>query len=287
MAAGYVRDLVYDVGMCYGEDTEYYLKKGFRVIAFEADPDLARACRKKFAEPLLSGDVTIVEGAIVDPSYSAETVQFYKNMASTVWGTTSSNFAERNSTFGANSVLIQVPRVNFLDCLVKYGVPYYLKVDIEGMDMVCLRALLNIEGRPAFVSIESDKIDFEKVSDELKTLRQLGYTSFQAVQQATVHRQTVPRPPREGVVIDHVFQKGASGLFGKDLKPQWKTIDEVVDQYKRVFAMYRVWGEDYGLAQRFFPLKVVRKGLSIALNRGIPGWYDTHARHSSESGQPS
>ena len=34
------KDLIYDVGMHKGEDTEFYLRKGFRVIAIEADPDL-------------------------------------------------------------------------------------------------------------------------------------------------------------------------------------------------------------------------------------------------------
>jgi hypothetical protein len=34
-------DLVYDVGFHQGEDTAFYLKKGFRVVAFEAHPRLA------------------------------------------------------------------------------------------------------------------------------------------------------------------------------------------------------------------------------------------------------
>ena len=31
------RDLLYDVGMHRGEDAEFYLRKGFRVIGFDAD----------------------------------------------------------------------------------------------------------------------------------------------------------------------------------------------------------------------------------------------------------
>jgi 16S rRNA A1518/A1519 N6-dimethyltransferase RsmA/KsgA/DIM1 with predicted DNA glycosylase/AP lyase activity len=37
------KDLIYDVGMHHGEDTEFYLRKGFRVVAFEADPDKGQA----------------------------------------------------------------------------------------------------------------------------------------------------------------------------------------------------------------------------------------------------
>ena len=44
------KDLIFDIGMHKGEDTEFYLKKGFRVVAIEADPDLANLCRKRFKE---------------------------------------------------------------------------------------------------------------------------------------------------------------------------------------------------------------------------------------------
>jgi FkbM family methyltransferase len=284
MAAGYLRDLIYDVGMHKGEDTEFYLKKGFRVIAFEADSDLAASARTKFSDYIENGKLIIVEGAIVDPSYPADTVEFYKNNKNTLWGTASPYFAERNITFGAESTIIRVPRIDFADCLAKLGIPYYLKIDIEGMDTVCLRALLQVEGRPAYVSIESDKRDFEEVAEELEILTRLGYMRFQVIQQTTVHRQVIPHPSQEGVAIEHVFNRGASGLFGKDLPAPWKTLDQVRDQYKKIFVDYKIWGEDFGLAQKFFPLKVVRKGLSILLDRRIPGWYDTHAKHSSELG---
>jgi hypothetical protein len=31
-------DLIYDVGLHLGEDSEFYLKKGFNVVAVEANP---------------------------------------------------------------------------------------------------------------------------------------------------------------------------------------------------------------------------------------------------------
>ena len=46
------KDLVYDVGLHKGEDTEYYLKKGFRVIAIEANPQLISECKARFREAI-------------------------------------------------------------------------------------------------------------------------------------------------------------------------------------------------------------------------------------------
>jgi FkbM family methyltransferase len=132
MAANCVRDLIYDVGMHSGEDTEFYLKKGFRVIAFEANSDLAASARSKFHDYIAKDKLVIVHGAIVDSSYSGDTVEFYMNNKNSLWGTVSPYFAERNSALGADSTLIRVPRINFFNCLAKLGVPYYLKIDIEG-----------------------------------------------------------------------------------------------------------------------------------------------------------
>lgn len=43
-----VNDLIFDIGMYKGEDTDFYLKRGFRVIAFEANPDMIALLRATF-----------------------------------------------------------------------------------------------------------------------------------------------------------------------------------------------------------------------------------------------
>ena len=48
-------DLIYDVGMHRGEDTQFYLRKGFRVVAFEANPENVSFCRNKFRESIDHG----------------------------------------------------------------------------------------------------------------------------------------------------------------------------------------------------------------------------------------
>src|SRR5271156_3521479 len=74
-------DLVYDVGMHQGEDTDYYLKKGFRVVGFEANPKLVAKSRSRFADAIREQRLIIVEGAITDkPAGTNEsTVSFYEN----------------------------------------------------------------------------------------------------------------------------------------------------------------------------------------------------------------
>jgi 16S rRNA A1518/A1519 N6-dimethyltransferase RsmA/KsgA/DIM1 with predicted DNA glycosylase/AP lyase activity len=59
-------NLIFDIGLHQGEDTEFYLEKGFEVVAFEADPVLADQCRRKFSDQIADQRLVIVEGAIVD-----------------------------------------------------------------------------------------------------------------------------------------------------------------------------------------------------------------------------
>jgi hypothetical protein len=54
-------DLIYDVGLHKGEDAEFYLRKGFRVVAFEADPDLIAFCKGRLKEFIDQGQLTIVQ----------------------------------------------------------------------------------------------------------------------------------------------------------------------------------------------------------------------------------
>jgi 16S rRNA A1518/A1519 N6-dimethyltransferase RsmA/KsgA/DIM1 with predicted DNA glycosylase/AP lyase activity len=57
-------DLIYDVGMRCGEDTEYYLEGGFRVLAIEADPYLVNRARQRFSREIETRQLTILNVGI-------------------------------------------------------------------------------------------------------------------------------------------------------------------------------------------------------------------------------
>jgi FkbM family methyltransferase len=276
-------DLLYDVGMHKGEDTDYYLKKGFKVIGFEADPDLAAHCRSRFSNEIENGRLIIVEGAIIEwlpGETKGQAVKFHKNKNNTVWGTVADDWAHRNEILGTSNEVIDVPIVNFAQCLQEYGIPHYLKIDIEGMDTVCLRALLNFEQKPSYISIESEKVTFGNLIEELNLFTQLGYSRFKAIQQNGISNQAEPNPSKEGYYVGYRFQEGSSGLFGEDLPGEWKNYKQIINEYKIIFQLYKLFG-DYGKLNRCFVGKVLREKLSELLRRPIPGWYDTHAKHSS------
>lgn len=277
-------DLIYDVGLHLGEDTGFYLKKGFRVIAFEADPDLSARCREMFEAQIREGRLVIVEGAIVpeeqarDPSSQ---VTFYRNLDVSVWGTTHKPWADRNQQLGSRVAEITVPCVDFADALRRYGIPYYMKIDIEGGDFACLEALARFEQRPDFLSLESDKLSLERVEREIRTLESLGYHTFAAVQQGVVQHQAVPDPSLEGRSVQHRFTRGSSGLFGRDLQVRWMPAHDVLRRYREIYRNYRMFGDASFFGRNALARKLLRLVEKLSRRR-IPGWYDTHARLGPE-----
>jgi FkbM family methyltransferase len=286
------KDLIYDVGMHRGEDTQFYLRKGFRVVAFEADPEHVNFCRTKFAEFINQGQLKIVEGAITNlPTVEAsrKTVSFYKNEQVSVWGTICPELVERHKKVGARSRIIEVYAVNFEHAIKEHGMPYYMKIDIEGSDMVCLNALRRFRERPDYISIESDKTSFSKIRHEIDLLGELGYHSFQAIEQSGIPMSlSPPFPPREGTYAAQSFELGSSGLFGAELEGDWKSKNQILRQYRVIRIGYFLVGDD-GIMKRWRfrgagRLQSCAKRLLHWFTRAaVPGWYDTHARYSYET----
>ena len=278
--SGKYKDLIYDVGMHKGEDTHFYLKKGFRVIAFEADPDLAEHCRYRFSEHVKDGRLTIVEGAIAEPNLSHAMIRFYRNRKLSVWGTVHKEWAERNEQLWYEIEIIEVQSVDFSQCLHEFGIPHFMKIDIEGSDIICLKALGDFDQSPDYVSIESEKVDFKNLRKGIDLLDELGYVGFMAVQQANILTQTPPNPSKEGRFAEHVFEPHSSGMFGAELSGQWVCKRKILSDYRRIFLSYKLFGDKTLLKKTKGGLWVI-KTLQQMTKKPLPGWYDTHAVHSS------
>jgi FkbM family methyltransferase len=257
---------IFDLGCHKGEDADFYLRKGFRVVALEANPTLCTQLRERFKEAIADGRMVLVEKAIAE---TAGEVQFFINTKLSVWGTIRSDWAERNAALGAGSTVITVPATTFDSLLETFGAPHYLKIDIEGADLLCLEALQRYKDRPQFVSIESEKKSWAALRHEFHILKRLGYTKFKIVDQGLVPQQTPPHPATEGRYVDYRFAEGASGLFGSELPGDWLSEREALRRYRWIFLSYKLTGDE-GLLKRVRALRRIVK-------RYKASWYDTHA----------
>ena len=254
--------LIFDIGCHNGEDSDFYLRKGFTVVAVEANPALCAGLKQRFSNQIAEQRFFLIEKAIAE---RAGEVTFFINMGATIWGTIREDWARRNARRGARSQTITVPSIRFSSLIEEFGVPHYLKIDIEGADSLCLDGLLHFESRPRFVSFEIEH--WSLMRKEMNILTKLGYKKFN---QGLVREQVPPWPAREGVYVDYRFEDDASGLFGNELGDDWTTRDEIIARLYQLIGRKIVTG--------------VTKRIP-AVNRFAPrhsSWYDMHAALSPE-----
>ena len=267
-----VNDLIYDVGMHKGEDSEFYIKKGFRVVAIEANSALCMECEKRFSKEVQSAQLVIVNKAIAE---AAGKIDFYIIEGRSVWGTADKNWMIRNERLGFRSYLTTVTAVTISDILREHGVPYYMKIDIEGFDHLCIAGLREVDVRPSFVSVESSATSIGDTFDQLSLLNELGYRKFKIVPQHNITNQICPSPAHEGQYVDYQFPAGSSGLFGKELPGHWMSFDQARNEYSKIYKHTRIVGPHDGFF-RHIKNRYVKGVLNRIFWRGV-GWFDTHA----------
>ena len=266
-------DLIYDVGMHTGEDTDYYLKKGFRVVAIEANPHLVAGARVRFADALADGSLVIVDKAI---AANNGIVRFAVNTVQAEWGTISTDYARRNEAIGATSDWMDVPCTTFTSVLREHGIPYYLKIDIEGADALCIEALGAFDEKPAFVSAELTLFSFGDFFDVIAKLWCQGYRRFKIVNQALNPKTRCPNPAREGRYVDYRFGPGTSGLFGDETAGDWLSVDAVLDRARRLMRLVHLHSPSFGRLRKTRYSHWFRL-LYEKLNHEPIAWYDLHA----------
>lgn len=244
LSRSYDKNLIYDIGMHIGQDTEFYLKKGFNVIAVEANPVLARDAQNKFSKYIKNQRLMILNVGIASEE---GTFPFYVNETLSEW----SSFVEHIGARGGKYHAINIKCLPLNKIIAKFGVPYYLKVDIEGHDLQCIESLRSCAIKPKYVSVENGN------GGLLECLRELGYDRFKFINQSKVDLISCSDPPLEGNFVDHNFAKGSSGPFGEETKGPWKNYDEVA-------------------------IDITNHWSNPNLNDNIHGWFDLHARLSDE-----
>jgi FkbM family methyltransferase len=241
--------LIFDVGMHTGQDTDFYLKKGFKVVGIEANPRLAAQCAARFRSEIDQQRLIILNLAI---ARQPATLPFYINLTHSEWSSLDPELGMREGRFET----IDVPTVTLASIFNRHGVPYYLKIDIEGYDDIALESLATTRIKPRFVSVESPH------RSTLEYLQAQSYSRFKFINQAQVRKMRCPRPAREGMYVRYQFEFGSSGPFGEESVGPWLSAEEVA----RAIDAY--WGNP-------------------RLNPAVDGWFDLHAAMAEPADSPA
>ena len=204
--------LIFDLGMNNGDDTDFYLRRGFGVVALEANPALCEKARARFAPALAEGRLTVVNAAIWDRPGEAT---FHVNLDNDHWSSLDVGWAGRDAS---RCRKIKVRCVTLAELFAEHGVPYYLKIDVEGVDQAVLEQLREAERLPLYVSVEDCRFG----PRYMEILAGCGYDGFKLLDQSQV-----PTLVGDG----RAFPPGASGPFGEDVPGEWLTHADMMALY--------------------------------------------------------
>ena len=171
-----------DLGMHIGDETAYYLARGYNVVAVEANPTLCDTATEIFKEFIDNGRLYIFNRAL--SSNPSMILDFYVSEENSEW----SSLQQWRVEMSGKSKRISVPSITLASIIDEFGMPHYIKCDIEGADedFVDQLAAMADRGRPAFVSVEGIAIEW------LHKLAAAGYDCAQLVNQARFRRGFEP-----------------------------------------------------------------------------------------------
>ncbi len=179
---------IFDIGLFDGTDTDYYLSLG-RVVAVEANRRLVELAQERFGAEIKAGRLTIVHAAISTNTAPVELILSADDLGA------SSMFQDRvadRQPMGS----ITAPGLPVLDLIKQYGVPEYMKVDIEGADRFCILHLTR-DVRPRYLSFEIGP----DVEELLEHVRSIGYTRFKIINQVRLRELANEASLRDRAVL--------------------------------------------------------------------------------------
>lgn len=128
-------DLVFDVGVRNGKFTQQFLALGARVVCIEPLPDHVERMREKFGD-----DIVLVEAAVSDRVGEA-----FLHLSEKLKGNPSlfphrfvKQLGKSRKIYG-DKILVQTITIDAL--AAEYGVPAFIKLDIEGAEYEALSAM--------------------------------------------------------------------------------------------------------------------------------------------------
>lgn len=216
--------LAYDVGMNNGDDTRYYLKKGYDVVAIEANPVLCEKVGRDLKEFIDNGRLRLLNVAVAEQD---GTMEFHIDVLNDV---RSSLKAQE----GRETRPVSVRARKMSSIIREHGLPDFIKIDVEHVDQLLLRDMIAEGMKPPLISAEAHRFEI------LLLLWQMGYTEFRLVNGRAVHLdfRNVPIKAVDGSTFKYTFPRHSAGPFGDDLPTPWRHIQHVSAEWLHRHALF-------------------------------------------------
>jgi FkbM family methyltransferase len=175
------RDLIFDLGANIGYKSEIFLRLGANVVAVEPDEICQQILKEKFLKYRLKKLPFVLVGKAVSEDAAFQTMWIdapgsAKNTLSQKWAETlrsdGTRFGNRLD-FGQSR---NVETVSIEQLISTYGLPFFVKIDVEGCELNVLRGL---KRTVPYLSFEVNLPEFRSEGSEcVRVLGRLGEGKF-------------------------------------------------------------------------------------------------------------
>jgi len=142
-------DLVFDIGANIGIFSEVFIKLNAKVVAVEPQPKLVGIMKRKFKN---NKRINIFENGV---SSKKGILIFYMNKKDLASSTFLKDWSEDERFLDGDwSRNIKVKVITLSDLIKKFGIPKYIKIDVEGFEE---KVLMGLNRSPAYISFEFTK----------------------------------------------------------------------------------------------------------------------------------
>ena len=217
--------LAYDVGMNNGDDTLYYLAKGYKVVAIEANPALCEEVGSKLKEFVDNGRLQILNVAVAESEGGS--LEFYIDIQEHVR-------SSLQPVKGRQMKAVTVTARKLSNIIREHGAPDFLKIDVEHADQASLMDMIAEGIKPPLISAEAHSFEI------LLLLWKMGYREFRLLNGRNVHLEfrNVRIATTSGDTIKYTFPRHSSGPFGEDYAAPWKNIQDVCAEWLHRNALF-------------------------------------------------
>lgn len=162
-------DLVLDIGGHLGNRTQAFVSLGCRVVVLEPQPDFARLLRRAFARQT---SVEIVEAAVSDVEGRAELAISERTPTVSTLISSWRDARARDAGFAAVkwNRRVQVETTTLDRLIDRYGVPAFIKIDVEGAEPQVLAGLSRPAAALAFEYLPEDLGRTQQCVERLRML---------------------------------------------------------------------------------------------------------------------
>jgi FkbM family methyltransferase len=207
-----------DVGANVGDTIPYYLGRGFRVIAIEANPDLAQTIERKFAAAIRDKLVVVMNTCVVAHEGPVAELNIH---------TTNNQLSTAVPVGGPGAreyTRVQVPALRMKE-LARYN-PLAVKIDVEHLDSAILKDMFDASFMPPYLSVEAHN------PDVLCRLVAADYAEFKIVEgryvASPLYAQVIDR---NGKAEKYQFEAHDAGPIGEDVPGPWLTLAQTFEYF--------------------------------------------------------